>query len=380
MRLLLLTQDFPPKTGGIETYCFELAKRWNKSLSFFQVVAPSHKDAKKRDDKLPYPVRRIKSKDSLLPISATLPMLSLMKTNQFDSVFHAQWQTLLASVISRKITGYPKQIFVAAHARELLLPPFAGSRGMLSKKLYAIRKDLFKAVDGFFPVSNYTAEILKNNGVSNEKIKVVHNGTDPDFFKPVPAEELIHKHELEDKKIIFSVCRLVERKGMDSVLLALKKLVKSQKDLVYLIGGTGPDKQRLQQMVADLDIQEHVQFLGRIPDDELPQYYSMADVFVMPARNSPPDVEGFGIVFLEANACETPVIGTKTGGIPDAIVNGETGLIVEPDNTGQLVAALSKLINNPKMAHEMGKKGRERVLSEANWDQAANKILKKISE
>ncbi len=115
--------------------------------------------------------------------------------------------------------------------------------------------------------------------------------------------------------------------------------------------------------------------MGRIPEEELPYYYSLANVFVMPAKSNPPDVEGFGIVFLEANACKTPVIGSKSGGIPDAIVDGKTGLLVEEDDTEELTTALWELITNEGLSQQMGEAGRKRILSEINWDRSAQNIL-----
>ena len=162
---------------------------------------------------------------------------------------------------------------------------------------------------------------------------------------------------------------------MDSVLYALKEIVKENTDVVYLIGGSGPDANRLKKLRNKLGLQDYVTFLGRIPEEELPYYYSMADVFVMPAKNDPPDVEGFGIVFLEANACETPVIGSRTGGIPDAIVDGKTGLLVDEDNIEELTSAIRNLITDVNLAHQMGKAGRERILSDINWDTSAEHIL-----
>jgi len=141
------------------------------------------------------------------------------------------------------------------------------------------------------------------------------------------------------------------------------------------VGGSGPDSFRLKRLCDTLNLQDHVKFLGRIPEEELPYYYSLADVFVMPAKSDPPDVEGFGIVFLEANACKTPVIGSKSGGIPDAIVDGETGLLVDENDAEQLAMAIWKLITNDELSHQMGEAGRKRILSEINWDTSAQKIL-----
>lgn len=375
MNLLLVTQDFPPKTGGIETYSLELGKRFYQHVEKFAVIAPSHPEASMTDSSLPYKVWRLPIKDSLLPLVAPIGLLKIMGNSRFDTVFHAQWQTAIASVLTRKLTGYPKKIFVAAHGRELLIEPFAGRKKRGGQVLHRYRKKLFGLVDGLFPVSQYTADLLKDDGVSVEKINVINNGTDPNFFSPRETKTLSEQLGVQNKKVILSLCRLVPRKGMDSVLYALKEIVKENTDVVYLIGGSGPDANRLKKIRNKLGLQDYVTFLGRIPEEELPYYYSMADVFVMPAKNDPPDVEGFGIVFLEANACETPVIGSRTGGIPDAIVDGKTGLLVDEDNIEELTSAIRNLITDVNLAHQMGKAGRERILSDINWDTSAEHIL-----
>lgn len=377
MRLLLVTQDFPPNTGGIETYSMELAKRFVNFAEDFAVMAPSHQNASQIDDTLPFPVYRIPVKNSLLPLAAPFPVMYYMLEKRFDTALHAQWQTSGSSIFSKKM-GYPKNIYVAAHARELLISPFNGDSGWFSRKLHSRRKKMFAKIDGFFPVSNYTASLLHKEGIPKHKTHVVGNGTDPSVFKPIDTRDLAEELNVQNQKVILSICRLVPRKGLDLVIKAVAELVKKRKDIVYLIGGTGPDEKKLQSLVSEYELENHVRFLGRIPNHKMAAYYSLGDVFVMPARNEPPDVEGFGIVFLEANSCGTPVIGSKTGGIPDAVVHGETGFLIDNNNLEQLINYLEELLNNPELAHNMGAKGRERILEKATWDHVADSILSRM--
>jgi len=378
MRLLMVTQDFLPNTGGIETYCFELAARFSKKTDYFSVLAPSHADAETFDEKLSYPVLRIPAKSTHLPFMALLPHMFLVYRKKIDTVLHAQWQTVTASILSKKVTGYPRRIFVAAHARELLISPFTGKEGWWSEILYRGRKRIFSHVDGFFPVSRYTASLLKKDGVSSEKINVIGNGTDPKRFKPIISAALEEDMKLNDRKVLLTICRLVPRKGIGLVLSSLREIIKERDDIIYLIGGTGPDEPRLRSLVSDWKLEPYVKFLGRVPDKKMPEYYSLSDVFVMPAKNKPPDVEGYGIVFLEANACGVPVIGSKTGGIPDAVIEGETGYLIEEGDVSQLTVYLKRLIENEKLARKMGQKGRRRVLNEANWECVSDAILEKM--
>jgi phosphatidylinositol alpha-1,6-mannosyltransferase len=268
MRLLLVTQDFPPNTGGIETYCFELSKRFSKEVEHFAVIAPSHKDAGPFDSQLPYRVYRIPVKNSLLPLLAPIPVVHFSQKDKFDTILHAQWQTVGASVLSRKL-GYPDNIYVSAHARELLISPFYGSGGIASETLHSWRKKLLGKVNGFFPVSEYTASLLYENGIPEQTIHVLGNGTDPELFKPKNSHALAEEFDLSDKQVILTICRLIPRKGIGLVFGGLSYITKKRQDVMYLIGGTGPDKQRLQSLVSQLELENFVRFLGRIPDKRM---------------------------------------------------------------------------------------------------------------
>lgn len=380
MNLLLVTQDFPPNTGGIETYSFELAKRFHEAADYFSVLAPAHNHAWRVDGALDYPVVRTPVANSLLPLAGFWTISREVRRHRIDTVFLSQWQTALAALIARKVTGYPRRIYVAAHARELLIDPFSGRSGWFSRKLYGLRKRIFSRVNGFFPVSRYTANVLRKDGVPEDKIHIVGNGTDPRHFRPRDTAELRREMGAEDKKVIFTICRLVPRKGIDLVLHALQRLKRERGDLLYLVGGTGADEGRLRALTDELDLNGEVRFLGRVDGKRLPEYYSLADVFVMPAREQPPDVEGFGIVFLEASACGVPVIGSRSGGIPDAIQEGETGLIVEEGSVDALTDALRTLLDDPGQARRMGERGRRHVQEHATWDRVSSQLLEVMRE
>jgi phosphatidylinositol alpha-1,6-mannosyltransferase len=171
----------------------------------------------------------------------------------------------------------------------------------------------------------------------------------------------------------------VARKGVDATLRALPRVRGHLPDVVYLVVGDGPDLPRLRALAAELGVEEHVRFLPGVDYDLTPAYYNAADVVTMPCRDDPPEVEGFGIVFLEANACGKPVVGTYAGGIPDAIRHGETGLLVEPDDPDRLADAIVTLLTTPDTAARLGRQGREHVLREANWDAVAHRIFETMT-
>jgi phosphatidylinositol alpha-1,6-mannosyltransferase len=202
----------------------------------------------------------------------------------------------------------------------------------------------------------------------------VPNGTDPERFRPLDASSLRNALALTDTSVVLTVSRLVPRKGIDTVLRALPEVLDAVPSLTYLVVGTGPDRERLERLATNLGIRPHVHFTGHVPFDDLPRYYNAADVFAMPSREASPDVEGFGLVFLEAGACGIPVIGARTGGIPDAIQDGETGLLVPPSSPEALANALTRLLSSPDLAHRLGEQGRRHVVQEANWDHVADQL------
>jgi phosphatidylinositol alpha-1,6-mannosyltransferase len=266
----------------------------------------------------------------------------------------------------------------AAHGRELLFNPASKTAGL--RAAYArLRTALLHRVDAFVPVSTYTAGLLHERGVSPQRTHVVPNGTNPERFQPRDGTPLREKLGLGDRSVLLTVGRLVPRKGVDTVLRALPAIAQDCPDVAYVVAGTGPDRARLERLADRLDVQDRVQFVGHVDHDQLPVYYSAADLFVMPARQDPPDVEGFGLVFLEANACGTPVIGARTGGMPDAILEGETGLLVPPDAPDALADAALRVLTNPNLARDLGQRGRHRAVHEASWDHIAERIHRHLT-
>ncbi|RMF57698.1 MAG: glycosyltransferase family 1 protein [Bacteroidetes bacterium] len=375
MRLLLVTQDFPPDTGGTQTYAFELARRLAPRCEAFAVVAPRVEGWQEVDAALPLRVIRVRAGYDSLSVKA-LPALLRHTRVPFDASLHVQWPTALAGLAARRLRRL-RRVYVAAHGRELLFNPLPAP---LAGAYHRLRRLALTRADHLFPVSRYTSDLLADAGIPPERRTVVHNGTDPDRFAPQDPMPLRARLALGDRPTLLTISRLVPRKGLDTVLQALPRVAEAVPQVVYLIGGTGPDRPRLERLAHELGVASHVRFCGRIPDDDLPTYYSAADVFVMPSRLDPPHVEGFGIVFLEANACGTPVVGAHTGGIPDAIVDGETGLLVPPDDPAALARALTGLLLNPPLARRMGLNGRRRVVTAFTWDHAADRLYEAIRQ
>ena len=376
MKLLFITQDFPPGYGGIQTYSHEHAIRLAEECEDFAVICPDSNGRISDDTDYKFDVMRIKASDNLLYVQLFKMLPGFLKNRKFDATFHTQWQTCMPAIRAKR-SGIIDKVFSAAHARELLYNPY--KYYPVLGWLYSLkRRYVLSRIDHFFPVSNYTSGILRSFGVDPDKITVVPNGSDPHLFKPLNSDELTKDLNLENRKVILTVTRLVKRKGVDTVLHALSVIKERFPDVLYLVAGEGPEEERLKKLTVKLNLQNHVRFIGRIDYKKLPEYYNASDIFILASRTVLPDVEGYGIVFLEANACGKPVIGTNSGGVPDAIVHGETGIIVPENDALKLAEAISELLENPEKATLMGLKGRERVVNEMNWDSVNKLLTKKI--
>jgi phosphatidylinositol alpha-1,6-mannosyltransferase len=371
MRLLVISQDFPPTIGGIQTYAFELAKRLHSECSSFAVIAPWSKGCEAFDSSVPFAVVRIKTPLSLFPFRLIPVIRQFKKTNGLDWVFNVQWPSAIGSYLARR-TGLSFRTAIAAHGRELLIKPFK-TKPANSFRHWVLGKTLADA-SVVLPVSNYTSSIVTDIGVQTRNVQVVHNGADIEHFRRFSS----NGHN-GSAKTILTVCRLVPRKGIDTVIRSLPAVAQQVPNIKYVIAGDGPDMARLTDLVEDLGVESLVTFVGAVAHSNLPELYNHCDVFVMPSRGVPPDIEGFGIVFLEANACGKPVIGARTGGIPDAIVDGETGLLIDPDNVQQLASAIIQTVGDREFAEELGRNGFDRVRSTGSWDHVAAKVIQILS-
>lgn len=207
-------------------------------------------------------------------------------------------------------------------------------------------------------------------------------GIDVDHFRPVDASLLREQLGLTNKKVIVSVGRLVHRKGQDHLIQAMPEILKFHPDAHLLLVGKGPYLEHLAKLVAQLQLQDSVSFIGRIQYAELPQYICCGDLFAMPSRSRLMglEVEGLGIVYLEASACGLPVIAGKSGGAPDAVIDGTTGVVVDGTNDLEIAQAAISLLSDPAKSKEMGAAGRQWIIDNWRWDIWAKKFEELLSK
>jgi phosphatidylinositol alpha-1,6-mannosyltransferase len=261
----------------------------------------------------------------------------------------------------RRMTGIPYLIY--AHGEEVQMR-------LQSRKLAWLMSLLYKGATAIVANSWNTRQLLLDIGVRPERVHVIHPGVDVAAFRAGESGGLVirQRHNLGNAFVMLTIGRLQRRKGHDAVIKALPIVKEQISNSRYLIVGSGEEEKSLRELAASLGVVEDVVFVGSIPDEERAAYYAACDVFVMPNREVGADIEGFGIVFLEAGAAEKPVIGGASGGTADAIQDGITGIRVNGDDVGAIADAIVKLSRNTGDARCMGERGRRRVEAEFSWD------------
>lgn len=231
-----------------------------------------------------------------------------------------------------------------------------------------VRDAIFRNADTVIAANEFARQNLLRTGVPAGRIEKVLPGIDSARFKPaVPEREFIDRYRLQGKQVLTTVARLVPRKGHRLVLEAMRNLSDEFPDLVYLIVGRGPEEVRLRDMAAQWNLTERVRFTGFVNDKDLPACYNAADLYVMPNSEENGDLEGFGMAFIEANACGKAVIGGRSGGTAESILEGQTGLRVDPGDPGELIASLRFLLRDSAARERMGTAGLARARSDFSW-------------
>jgi phosphatidylinositol alpha-1,6-mannosyltransferase len=258
-----------------------------------------------------------------------------------------------------------RRLVILAHGAELL-PTLDRWRRPLWK---ALQKMVLEHADLVIANSDYTHRLVASSA-PKARVETIPLAVDVERF--APGDKRLAKIELDvsGKIVLSTVARIHHYKAHDTVLRALAHLETSQrKQFAYLIAGRGPHEQQLKRLALELGIEEQVRWLGFVPEEDLPKIYRASDLFVLCTRDAPGErsVEGFGLAFLEAQACGTPVLGTRTGGIPAAIEEGEGGWLIEQDDVDSLAEILGRMISSPESFRWAGIQARHRILRESTW-------------
>ena len=346
MKIAVLTLDFPPQVGGVQTYLYEISRR----------LGETHKVG------IVTPVK------GQLPPAVPLQKITLSHGNAFRF-----WQALRATQPDRVLVGHahPQLLLPAAvYTRNHHLTIAHGNDYLAAQQRWhrLLFNWLLSHSRQLVTHTQANAQHLKRLGLPDAC--VVYPGTDPTWFTPPIAPAPF-------PPVLLTVGRLVARKGIDTVLYALPPLLSSYPDLRYHIVGDGPDRARLQALAQALRITPSVIFSGEVDHVQLLTAYQQAHIFVMPVREEEKgtSVEGFGIVYLEASACGLPVIAGRSGGASEAVRHEHTGYLVAPNAPEAVARVVLNLLENPERRQQMGQNGRRWVEKEMNWDRAARRLL-----
>ena len=365
-KILLVTNDFGPRAGGIETFVIGLLERIKGHE--VTVFTSQQGDTSVYDqqwlDKFGVRVIRDQSKILLPTWRVTRAAQKIVAAKNIDVVVFGAAAPLALMSPSLRKSGV-KKIIALTHGHEVWwarIFPFN----------FAIKR-IGKSVDHLTYLGEFTRQAISkalSRKSATEMVKIAP-GIDTAHFIPQP--DAMQKREelgLQDKKIIISVGRLVHRKGQDNLIQAMPAVLKKIPNAHLLLVGEGPYKKHLEKLVMKSSLEQNVTFAGRIMYDRLPSYLSAADLFAMPSRSRffGLEVEGLGIVYLEASACGIPVVAGNSGGAPDAVLEGVTGLCVDGTNIEQITAAIVEICSDAERASHMGAAGRNWIVNQWRWD------------
>ncbi|MEU1209263.1 glycosyltransferase family 4 protein [Nocardia sp. NPDC005825] len=362
-RTLLVTNDFPPRPGGIQSYLHALALQL--PADELVVYAPRWKGDShwKFDAQQPFQVVRHPTTLMLPTPLVARRARKLLRDEQCDRVwFGAAAPLALMSPVLRKAGA--ERILASTHGHEVGWSMLPGARQAL--------RVIGDHTDVVTYVSKYTRRRFAAAFGAQSALEYLPPAVDSEVFKPDPAAraELRARYGLGDRPTILCLSRLVPRKGQDSLIAAMPDIRKRVKGAVLVIAGGGPYEQKLRELVAALGVSDSVVFTGRVPSQELAAHHTIADVFAMPCRTRGAglDVEGLGIVFLEASATGVPVIAGNSGGAPETVREGETGRVVNGRKLESLADAIVDILSDRDAAAAMGAAGRAWVQQQWRWD------------
>jgi phosphatidylinositol alpha-1,6-mannosyltransferase len=351
--VLIVTNDFPPRPGGIQSFVHGLALRTPGVV----VYASAWPGCEEFDRRQPYRVVRHPTRLMLPTPAVARRAAGLVAEHRAETVVFGA-AAPLGLLAPRLRRAGARRVVMLTHGHEASWASAPGFRAVLRR------------IGGHADVVTYLGDYTRARLVSaipQDKLVRLAPGVDVGQFHPEAAKAALG---LTGRPVVGCVSRLVPRKGQDQLIKAWPLVLRAVPDAVLLLVGGGPYRERLERMAGG---RESIRFTGTVPTAGLPGYYAASDVFAMPCRTrwGGVDVEGLGIVFLEASATGLPVVAGDSGGAPDAVREGETGLVVDGEDAGEVAQAIIDLLADPERARKMGACGRDWITREWTWEQVA---------
>jgi len=366
-RTLLLTNDYPPRVGGIQRTLESLVDQLPPEQ--IVVMAPSWEGDLAFDRTRPY--RVLRQRDGFLwptPGMGERVRVAVADTASEVVLFGATYPlALLGPGLSAQGVPYVS----AAHGFEYWLSIAPGTHALL-------RRATSRASRVVVMCSDFIARRVRTAVPAAVPVSVLLPGADLERFRPdLGTADLRAAHDLGDRPVVVCVSRLIPRKGQDVLIRGMAAVRRRVPEAVLVIVGGGPYEAALRRLAAEGAPEGSVRFAGQVPEADLPRYYALGDVFAMPCRNrlGGLEVEGWGNVFIEAAACGRPVVVGDSGGARETVLDGKTGLLVDGRDVGSVAGAVASLLEDPLRARAMGEEGRARVERDHAWPAIAERLV-----
>jgi phosphatidylinositol alpha-1,6-mannosyltransferase len=371
-RTLLVTNDFPPRPGGIQQFVHNLAVR--QPAGSVVVYSSTWKGAAAFDAEQPFEVVR-EDTGMLLPTPRVARRAAeLARSHGCDSVlFGAAAPLGLLAHGLRRDAGITRAVGIT-HGHEIGWAALPGARRLLRR--------IARGNDVITYLGDYQRVRLDRALHGLTELRRLAPGVDVDTFHPgVDGSAVRARHGLSDRPVVVCVSRLVPRKGQDMLIRALPEIRRRVPGAALLLVSGGPYRKTLARLAREHDVESDVVFTGSVPWAELPEHYAAGDVYAMPCRTRAAglDVEGLGIVYLEASATGLPVVGGDSGGAPDAVREGETGYVAGGRDVPAIADRVATLLSDPDQARAMGKAGRAWVEREWRWETQAARLAELLA-
>jgi phosphatidylinositol alpha-1,6-mannosyltransferase len=363
---LVVTNDFPPRQGGIQSYVYELARR--QPTGSIVVYASNHDGAAQFDAAAPFPVVRHPTGLLLPTASARRTAAELAREHEASTVWFGASAPLGLLAPALRRSGVDR-VVASTHGHETGWAVLPGARQTLRR--------IGRYSDVVTYITDYTRRRIGAAFGPHPQLRQLTPGVDVEVFHPgVDGSAVRDRYHLNDRPVIVCVSRLVSRKGQDLLISALPAIRAAVPEVALLLVGTGPCEARLRALADRRRVAQAVIFTGGVPFPELPEHYAAGDVFAMPCRTRRRgfDVEGLGIVYLEASATGLPVVAGDSGGAPEAVREDETGYVVGGRDVAALTDRLIRLLRNPELRTRLGGAGRRWVERSWTWDRLARRL------
>ncbi|MFT3715486.1 MAG: glycosyltransferase family 4 protein [Gordonia sp. (in: high G+C Gram-positive bacteria)] len=366
-RTLLVTNDFPPRPGGIQSYLENLIG--HLPPEDVVVYAPTWKGCDEYDAAAPYRVVRHPTTLMLPTAGVARRAARLVREHDIETVWFGAAAPLAVLGPTLRRAG-ARRIVASTHGHEVGWSMLPGSRQVL--------RVIGETADVITFVSRYTRSRFASAFGPRGALEYLPCGVDVDRFAPdrLAREDLRDRYGLGERPVVLCLSRLVPRKGQDVLIRALPQIVARIPDVHLMIVGGGPYAEKLHDLADRSGVRDHITFTGSVPAAELPMHHAMADVFAMPTRTRGGglDVEGLGIVFLEASASGVPVVAGDSGGAPETVVEGVTGHVVNGRDVEQVASTITGLLQDRARAAAMGARGREWTVEKWQWKHQAARL------